>query len=463
MAGLVALNGRDDSGRNQNHLWSDGRGVRWRADETGRSAIFYGVTRGAVVASDTLEEVAKATGRWRIDLEAAADYLVDGTVVGYDESRSFVAGISRVPPGASLELGNGRSEIHSPRNGSRSHPLGSAPAGVRSAVATEVADAVRSHAVVGVPVSGGLDSSAIAALANERTTVRAYCLGAPFGSVEEGRLREAFTETIGVEVVPVDVDPVGDLFALWRTENQKSNWPRGGLFTSVFDQIARRALDDGATAILLGEGADEVFGRPRNLARRLVRKGRLATAYRAVAADASAAAGIGVRHRSQLLGPISEPIAVAQRRADAADALHRRFIVPSIEPLLPQMSIAVVSPFAEPAVVDVARAVDMREHVASVRLRDKLVLRRAFEEVLPLTVAWHRKVGCADQQIEQRLIAQRRTDVLGLLASSPMKALGIDIDGLADGAVPYPLARLLVLATWLDSWSARAAAAGVAL
>jgi hypothetical protein len=135
-------------------------------------------------------------------------------------------------------------------------------------------------------------------------------------------------------------------------------------------------------------------------------------------------------------------------------------VVPSTAPQLRDIGLVVATPFSAPASVAVARATDPREHVVGARLRDKSMLRYAFADILPPLVAWHRKIGYADQQIEQALILRKRDEIRSMLGSPRMVDVGVDAEEVdLDTPGTCPIERLLVLASWLEEWDARRRAA----
>ena len=145
-------------------------------------------------------------------------------------------------------------------------------------------EAVRSQTDVdveyGVFLSGGLDSSLVAAIARDvrpDRRLRTYTVRLPDASFDEGRFAERVAEWLGAESVPVWFHPedvptgIAELIRVVGEPLADPAW----LPTAL---LARRASRDVSMA-LVGEGADELFGGyPTYLG------ARLATAYGALPA-----------------------------------------------------------------------------------------------------------------------------------------------------------------------------------
>jgi len=131
-------------------------------------------------------------------------------------------------------------------------------------VAEALADSVRAHLVadveVGVFLSGGLDSTLIAALASrEQPGLRAFTLGFPDSpKIDETAVARHNAEAMGLRHIVVDVhakDMVDAATQIIRSTGE----PLGDPATLPLAVLARTARDE-VPVVLAGEGADEFFG-----------------------------------------------------------------------------------------------------------------------------------------------------------------------------------------------------------
>jgi asparagine synthase (glutamine-hydrolysing) len=126
-------------------------------------------------------------------------------------------------------------------------------------------ESVRRQSDVDVPygvfLSGGVDSSLVAAVARSVRPdykLKAYTLRFSEGSYDEGQFAERVAGMLGIEVVPVWVRPeafrdgIGELVSLVGEPLADPAWIPTAL-------LARRAAEDVKLA-LVGEGGDELFG-----------------------------------------------------------------------------------------------------------------------------------------------------------------------------------------------------------
>jgi len=113
---------------------------------------------------------------------------------------------------------------------------------------------------LGVFLSGGVDSSAIAALVKQFTSgaVQTFSVGYPEGPYSELSYAREVAETIGTEHHEVTV-PMGRFFealprVLWH-EDEPVTWP-SSVSLHLLAELARRQV----AVVLTGEGSDEMFG-----------------------------------------------------------------------------------------------------------------------------------------------------------------------------------------------------------
>ena len=126
---------------------------------------------------------------------------------------------------------------------------------LREAVARACADGIPA-----VLATGGLDSAVVAALVREVTGSAPTLVSAGCGlltAVEEQLLGE-LGRALGCEQVLLDALPALDLGPLLRL-NEKSDLPRGGVYTHVWDALCVTAAERGHSTLLTGVGGDELF------------------------------------------------------------------------------------------------------------------------------------------------------------------------------------------------------------
>ncbi|MGW2935621.1 asparagine synthase-related protein [Streptomyces sp. NPDC001156] len=127
---------------------------------------------------------------------------------------------------------------------------------LRAAVISAIAGADR----VGVLATGGVDSSVVAAVVGEVTGIPPLLVSVRGGlsSNREVALQNTLARALGCTLLTCDGIPTFSLDALLRL-NEGSDFPKGGVFTHVWDQACERALAAGADVLLTGEGGDELF------------------------------------------------------------------------------------------------------------------------------------------------------------------------------------------------------------
>ncbi|MHB1163644.1 MAG: asparagine synthase (glutamine-hydrolyzing) [Candidatus Nanopelagicales bacterium] len=204
------------------------------------------------------------------DAEAIAGFLATGY---FPAGTSAVAGIVKLPEGRVTTYtrhGAGWAESSIDVTGTSWPQL---------PVAEAVADSVDAHLVSDVPVgvllSGGVDSTLIAALAARRVDgLRTYSLVNP-GSpdLDESGYARWNAALIGAEHAEVPFDP-DDALDLARAIVASSGEPFGDAAYLPLAVLCRRVAAD-VKVVLAGEGADELFGGYRRYDAERMRRGRL--------------------------------------------------------------------------------------------------------------------------------------------------------------------------------------------
>lgn len=231
-------------------------------DPLGIKPLYWALTNGArelVFASEPRAILDHPRVSAKPDLVTVSAYLTTiRTVLG---DRTLFQGVRTLRPGEALEFDLRGEEvvIRRPPRAVR----GPAPGAGREAVRDAIEDSVRRHLKADVPVcallSGGLDSTIVAAVTKrERDHLRTYCSGAE-GS-EKGDLEFA-REAAGVlGTVHAEAPVTREMFReRWPEMVAAMGVPLSTPNEVAINELSRRLRADGQIVALSGEGADELF------------------------------------------------------------------------------------------------------------------------------------------------------------------------------------------------------------
>ncbi len=263
-------------------VWEEMRSrLRCFSHPLGRGTFFYTWLNKCLHLSTSLPDLAAVLDTVRLDPHMVAEYFVLGRNTSCDQRRTFVQGVSQVPPGHCLEWDDGQLKITpywSPQHDSLVGTLSllDAVEYVRETL-EKVIDESEPFSSVGCLVSGGLDSSLIAAIVQRRvktlgSSSTLFTAGHQIDCSEERQLQQILVRHLRTSlVVPEQEFPKLQLEPL-RALNRSANAPSGGLFTGIYMSIMEEAARRGITLLFGGEGGDEVFrATPRLLADLLLR------------------------------------------------------------------------------------------------------------------------------------------------------------------------------------------------
>lgn len=190
-------------------------------------------------------------------------YLEFGYV--FDEQATLLEGVRKLAPGRRLEVRAGNVTVDVaffvPPAPDRADTRGeSARLDELGAVLGQVVD---EHLIADVPVglllSGGLDSSVLAALAARRGELLTISMGFGDSAVDERAYARQVAEHIGSRHVDVLISPQQIkqevMAGAWVFDDLFADW--GTLSTRL---LYRRCREMGVKVVLVGEGADELFG-----------------------------------------------------------------------------------------------------------------------------------------------------------------------------------------------------------
>lgn len=250
-------------------------------DPFGVRPLHYSLTReGIAFASDVATLLRLPGVNTAADERAIVDYLG-----GFpeDESRSAFRGIQRVPPGTILIASRGRVAsltYWSPGTIAATRPASDAEAAeaVRFALREAVAARLPEGQQVGVLLSGGLDSSAVACLAADELARRSqhlHTLSATFrrsDAHDERGFQRAVGERTGAHAVTVSVATAN----AWSIDEAlgwyREPMPVGGQW--LVEPLVRAASTDGIAELLTGVDGDRVVSHGQGRLAELARQSR---------------------------------------------------------------------------------------------------------------------------------------------------------------------------------------------
>ncbi|MBA2637676.1 MAG: asparagine synthase B, partial [Solirubrobacterales bacterium] len=245
---------------------------------------------------------------------------------------------------------------------------------LRAGMDTSVAKHTMADVPVGAFLSGGLDSSALAALLQCHTgELHTFAVGMEdSGDLAAARIVARHLGTIHHEHVMTREEIEEELpRIIWHLESFDQDLVRSAIPTYFCARLAREHV----TVVLTGEGADELFA---------------GYSYHKAIGDEEAL------HR-ELRRSVSALHDVNLQRVDRMTMAH---------------SLEARPPFLDTAFIDLALRVPMRLKLAAGAVKDeKWILRKAFEDLLPHEIVWRKKAqfdeGSGMPEIMAGLAAER--------------------------------------------------------
>jgi len=227
-------------------------------DRFGIKPLYYGVTKNMVCFASELTAVVRSRlFEAEVDSHALYGYLALSYVPG---PLSIFKGIHKVQPAERIIVRNGsidRKTYWMPQRVSVPR---------KRSVAVEVLadrfeESVRSHLIADVPVaaflSGGVDSSAVVAMAQRHKRMETFCVTFPHMRIDEAPIARQVANTLGSNhhEVKITLDPTKLLMEAIQFMDEPFA-DSSALPTFAVCRAARNV----AKVVLSGDGGDEVFG-----------------------------------------------------------------------------------------------------------------------------------------------------------------------------------------------------------
>jgi asparagine synthase (glutamine-hydrolysing) len=233
-------------------------------DRFGIKPLFYAARGGRLAFASELTALARSPGFSRdLDPDAIEAFLAVNSVPA---PLSIYRSARKLPPGYLLHWGDGRFRLE---RYSRPTPVQAGDertdraAELAAEVRERVRDSVRAHLIADVPVgvmlSGGIDSSALTALAAELSSgpVTTFSVGFEERSFDELELARRIAHRYGTDHHELVVRPdVEELLPRIAAAYDEPSGDSSALPTYLVCELAARHVK----VVLSGEGGDELFG-----------------------------------------------------------------------------------------------------------------------------------------------------------------------------------------------------------
>jgi len=359
--------------------------VDLRRDPWGIKPLWIRQLQGEVIACSELQALGHAVGTPapEVRTDAVAQLLLFGSVL---DGGSFWRDVFPLPPGGRVRLQNGRAKFLEEKV--PAHTPEVSASSIEGALSSSVRSVLQSDRPLGVAVSGGLDSTIVAlhvqdAGIEDLATVSVTPHGTDDGVGDLRQLRLPHGPHQRWEHHHVTIKPLGFLAGL-REFTEAAGAPTSLTSAPLYLALAQAAADAGVVVLLVGEGADELFGGYRS--------------YLPITSTTTPSDFYLDRHRCELVemlvGPTAQQGAVAafEERVrgtgsgPAGVVVHERTL--SLGPLLERTDVAMMSrsieartPFLHGDVPDLAAALSWCQNAGAGQT--KIALRAAYAERLP--------------------------------------------------------------------------------
>ncbi len=245
-------------------LWdAEHRALLLARDRMGIKPLYYALAGNTILFGSEIRAILASGLICRVaDTTALSGYLTFGSV---PDDRTAVRGVSSLPPAHYCEWRAGRLAFH--RYWDHAEELRSAPPlpaeemveSVRNGLKAAVGRHMFSDAPLGLFLSGGLDSTTIAALmrASGGEDLRAVSIVFDEAGYDESSSARSAAQRFGLQHVETRVGAI-DVAAGLDSIIMAMDQPSADAVNSYF--VSKAAREAGLTVALSGLGADELFG-----------------------------------------------------------------------------------------------------------------------------------------------------------------------------------------------------------
>lgn len=229
-------------------------------DRLGEKPLCYWQGDGAVfISSEQSALVRSGIVPLEVDHNALYGYLLHGFT---PEPASLIAGVRKVPAGHYLRISDVSGSITehrywNPRDDVSDQPLSDDD--LASALEEAIVSTCTSDVPVGIALSGGLDSSLVAAVAaNARTDLRAFTVGYETSSQDESEQARALANQLGIpcHTTTLRTSDIAREFARVCGDRDE---PISDIAGPAIASLPRAAQETGVPVLLTGIGGDELF------------------------------------------------------------------------------------------------------------------------------------------------------------------------------------------------------------
>jgi asparagine synthase (glutamine-hydrolysing) len=233
-------------------------------DPMGIKPLYYWRSQaGGIVFASELKALLRFPGfQPSLDRRAIGQFLEFGYT--FEDDRTILNGVHKLPPGHFLRVRAGeKPELERYFRPQAASDQTSKPGDFEEELYAALESVTAQHLIADVPVglllSGGLDSSLISALAARNTTVRTFSMGFAQSNLDERAHGRRVARHIGSEHEEILITPqeVSDGLASTITcfDDLFADW--GTISTRL---LYKKCRERGIKVVLVGEGADELFG-----------------------------------------------------------------------------------------------------------------------------------------------------------------------------------------------------------
>lgn len=235
-------------------------------DSMGMKPLYYTSLsggKGFAFASEVKALLALPEFKAKMNRSSLNQFLEFGYT--FDEHETSLEGVLKLPPGHTLEVLEGKAgtptPYFTPATPSADH--GRSIEEREKELYDTLSEVVAQHLIADVPVglllSGGIDSSVIAALAARQTLITTISMGFAESGVDERSYARVVADYIGSKHIEVTIhhtevrEELEDV--IWYFDDLFADW--GTVSTRL---LYKKCREQGIKVVLVGEGSDELFG-----------------------------------------------------------------------------------------------------------------------------------------------------------------------------------------------------------